>query len=259
MDLKGFQHPKPYALAVASPGEKISLAQYHFELTDQDLPENSVAVVVIDGPVFSWNTMDILMRFQEIRENDRIISVLFMVNSPGGMITGVDILSNLIRDLGKPVVAMTIGMTASAAAWMTSGATRRIATSPMDLFGSIGMMTTMDDFREYFKKLGIKHEEIFATKSTLKNKEDRAFQKNGDTKPMLEFLDKCLEFFHQAIITNLGIKADSEVLSGDIYFAQQALDLGLIDEIGTMDGALEQAYSLGLKNKAINQFNTLKF
>lgn len=257
--LGDYKMPKPYVVGIRQPGEQISLVQYHWELNDENIPENSVAVVVIDGPICSWNSMDIMTRLKEIQENDRINAVLLQVNSPGGMVLGIDLLASAIKNLGKPVVAMTTGMTCSAAAWITATATRRIATSGMDMFGSIGVMTSLSDYKGLFEKYGIKQVDLYATKATRKNEASRAWAESGDTKPMQDFLDQVNEFFHKAITDNLGIKEDSEVLTGATFWAQKALDLGLIDEIGTMDSALETAYSLGLKNKAINQFNSLKF
>ena len=57
----------------------------------------------------------------------------------------------------------------------------------------------------------------------------------------------------------MKIDPKSEVFSGAIYFAAKAQELGLINEIGAIDGALTKAYQLGLKNKAINQSKSLNF
>jgi signal peptide peptidase SppA len=258
ISLDEYKHPKPFVVASAGPGQPINLARYRWELQDPSIPENSVAVIVIDGPICSWDSMDLVDRFRIVQANDRINAVLLMVSTPGGMVMGLDLVANTIKNLGKPTVAMTIGMTASAGIWITSAATLRIATSSMDQIGSIGTKSSITDLTGLFEKLGIKNKEFYATKSTKKDEQLRAL-KDGNEKPMQEYIDKVNEFFHQAIIENLKIDAESEALSGAIFFAQQAMDLGLIDEINTMDYALETAYQLGLTNKINSQIKQFKF
>ena len=75
----------------------------------------------------------------------------------------------------------------------------------------------------------------------------------GNDKVLRARLDFANDFFHKDIQTNLGIAKDSEVFSGAIYYAQEAIKHGLCHEIGSMEYALETATQLGAKNK-INSF-----
>jgi len=254
--LQANEEKQPYVLAWDGTGDQINTVS-RWNLDDDAIPDNSVAIIPIDGVICSWDSMWFINLIQQVKANPSINAVLFQVNSPGGMVNGIDLLSNSIRTMGKPSVAMVMGMAASAAVWAISGCTYRIATSPIDMIGSIGTKTTFQDYAGLLEKVGIKVEDIYATLSTRKEEEFRAF-KAGDTGPIIAMLDFINEVFHKTVQDNLKIDAGSEVFTGAMYFAAKAQQLGLIDEIGTMESALQKAYQLGLKYKIINQSKSLK-
>lgn len=253
--LKPDEGKQPFVVAWADASQPIPTVG-KWRLTDDTVPENSVAVIPVDGVICSWDSMMLMSWLKDAQANDQINSILLVVNSPGGMVSQIDVLANTIKNLGKPTVSVIMGMAASAAMWVTSASSYRIATSPIDVIGSIGTKTSIQDYSGLLEKIGINITDLYATKATRKDEEARA-AKAGDLKPMQEFVDFVNEVFHQAIMTNLGISADSEVFTGATFFAEKAKELGLIDEIGTMDSALNKAYQLGLRNKIINQSKSL--
>jgi protease-4 len=197
--------------------------------------------------------MQLMQQLAMVEANDKINAVLLAVNSPGGMVSQTDLLAETIRSMTKPTVAAISGMAASAAMWIISAATYRVATSPMDLIGSVGTKVSIQDYSALLEKIGIKVSDFYATKATRKDEEMRAIKAGGDLAPITAFVDFVNEIFHQAIQDNLGIAAGSEVFTGATFFAEKARDLGLINEINSRDYALNQAYQLGLKNKIISQ------
>ena len=254
--LKPSGDQKPYVVAFTDTARQLPTVG-KWELTDSTIPENSVAVIPVDGVICSWNSMDLMTMLRDAQANNSINSVLLVVNSPGGMVSQIDLLAASIKNLNKPSVSVVMGMAASAAMWVISATSYRIATSPIDVIGSIGTKTSIQDYSGMLEKIGIKITDFYATKATRKDEEVRAIKENGDTKPMTAFVDFVNEVFHQAIRENLGISADSEVFTGAAYFAAKAQELGLINEIGSMDYALTKAYQLGLRNKIINQSKSL--
>ena len=254
--LKSIDGPKPYVVAKFGSDDQINTVA-KWNLDDEMIPDNSVAVIPIDGVICSWDSIRLMEQLRKVKENDQINSVLFVVNSPGGMVSQIDILAGMIKDLGKPSVAVIMGMAASAAMWVISAASYRIATSPIDSIGSIGTKTSIQDYSGLLEKIGIKITDFYATKSTRKDEECRAIKETGDAKPMTAFIDFVNEIFHQTIQKNLGIAPESEVFTGATFFAAKAQELGLINEIGSMESALNKAYQMGLKNKIINQSKSL--
>ena len=251
---------KPQVMAFRASDENGSDDKYPtvgpWDLDDDDIPENSIAVIPIDGVICSWESVRLIRFINEAEANSRINSILFLVNSPGGMVSQTDILANTIKNLKKPTVSCVMGMACSAAMWVISATNFRISTSPMDMIGSVGTKTSFKDYSGLLEKIGIKETDIYATKSTRKDEEVRAL-KEGDIKPMSDYIDFVNEIFHSAIQKNLNITADSEVFTGAAFFAEKARQLGLINEIGTMESAIEKAYTLGLTTKIINQSKSL--
>ena len=233
------------------------------DISNPNIEENSVAVIPISGPLCSWDTMNIHSYLQQANENPNIVSILFLTNSPGGMVFYTDILAKAIKNSPKPTVAAIMNLDASAAMWLTSACNYRIATSEMDRIGSIGIMAVINDNAKLFEKIGIDKKEFYATLSTRKNESFRHYQENINTNPDKagELITKEIDFtnlvFHKAIEDNLGIPRTSEIYQGATYTAQQAIDLGLIHEINSMEYALNYAYDLGLANKikSIYSFN----
>ncbi len=252
---------QPYVLAIE---EDFINPVAPYDITNVDIPENSVAVIPLDGVLCSWDTNNIIRYLHQANDNPRISSILFPSNTPGGMVFNTDICAQAIKDSAKPTVAAIMNMTASAGMWIASAMDYRIATSQLDRIGSIGVMTSLTDMAILLKdKLGIVITDFYATKSTKKNEMVREFQANPtgqpNSQPIIDELDYCNEIFHAEIQKNLGIKADSEVFTGAMYNANQAIDLGLINEINSLEYAFNYAYDLGMSNK-INQFSKqLKF
>jgi len=214
--------------------------------SDPELPDHSVAVIPIQGPIFSWKSLDLINHLNKAKENDKIISVLFAVNSPGGQVFMTDIASEAIKQFPKPKVGMIMNMAASAAMWMISGMDYRIATSKMDQIGSIGVYTSFTDMQGFLKeKLNITITDIYATLSTRKNEMIRALRE-GNQEPIIKDLDFVNEIFHSTIRENLGIESSSEVFTGAIYNSIEAQNHGLINEVNTMEYAFLKAYDEGL-------------
>ena len=256
--LKPSEVPKPYIVGWSSPEEDIQTVK-EYRLDDDDIPFNSVAVIPIDGVICSWDSVYYMNLIRQAESNPRINSILFVINSPGGMISQIDVLANTIKGLSKPTVSVIAGLAASAAMWVISATNYRIATSPMDTIGSIGVKTSIQDYSGMLEMNGIKITDIYASLATRKDEAVRTFLEKGETKLISDKLDFVNQVFHSAIQQNLNIAAESEVFTGADYFAARAQELGLINEINTMNYALTKAYSLGITNKLIYQSKTINF
>lgn len=255
-NLLGNKNAKPFAIK----GDSDINTASRWELDSPDIQENSVGVIPIDGVILDYDTSRISMFLRMAKENPAINSILLLVNSPGGMISQIDQVSAQIKNFGKPVITFITDLNASAAYWLTSGSTKIILSSKLNRAGSIGVMTTFTDIWPALEKFGIDRRDIYATKSTRKNIisrtiRDKSLTKEEQEKPLIDELDFVNEFFHADIIANRNLKADSEVFTGDIFYSERAIELGLADSIDTLDNALSLAHQLGLINK-INQFNS---
>lgn len=254
------QRQKPYRLTITA--GTIQTAE-NCDLEDgEDTPENSVAIIPIQGEILAWRTIELLKFIEQSENNPNIIAIVFMVNSPGGMVFYTDIAAARIKAIQKPTVSFVMNMAASAAMWLISGTNRIVASSPLDRLGSVGTMASVMDMAGFLKKkLGIDIFEIYADKSTNKNTEirtllDETLEMADRTAPIREDLNYVNGFFHKAIQENLGIDAESDVFTGKIFNATQAIEKGLAHEINSFEYAVTLAHKLGTINQ-INKFITL--
>jgi len=227
------------------------ISEYGYYGAPEDAPKNSVAIMTINGVITKYDQdcgpsgmvtkANLLNRcFQE----DNIKAVILNIDSGGGEGEGMMVLQEALISKNKPVVAFVNGMAASAAYGISAVCDKIIANNNMALVGSIGTYMTIADFREYYSRQGIKLQEIYATKSTDKNSEYKEAI-NGNPDPVRKMCDKFNESFIDSIKTNRSdINKDEKTWStGKIFFADEAIDNGLIDGIDSF-------------NNVLNYFNT---
>lgn len=241
--------PKPFV--VKSANDIVT----KWDLDRTDIPENSVAIIPFSGPIMAYDSFEIMRANNLIAANNNIVAVVYHWNSPGGMVYGTDLCSDSIYALQKPKVMFGQNQICSAALWDMASVNYRIMSSPLDVVGSIGVMVSIHDMTRLMRdKLGIDIFEIYASKSTDKNKFGRLIKDDKLTPeerfgPIVKHLDFVNEFFHAAVRDRAGIAADSPVFSGDIYHSEEAKSLGLINEINTLEYAVDYARTLAFRNR----------
>jgi len=238
---------KEYAWAVNAAGKRIG--------SMQDAVESGVAVLSLQGAVMKYDTcgaagtQTLIQALQAANDNPAIAAIILQIDSPGGAVDGTEAFASAIKNSAKPVVAYISGMMASAAMWIGSAASLRVASSSTDIIGSIGTMAAWNDYSGYLQQLGIKQHEVYATSSTHKNLPFReANGKNAEGannyEPLIKtWLDPLNSVFHEAIASNLP-EADKSVFNGATYLAKEAKSKGLIDKLGSFSMAVNEALKL---------------
>ncbi|QIP16804.1 hypothetical protein G8759_31265 [Spirosoma aureum] len=252
---------KPLAYAVSlmagSSGQTPSLSRH--DLDDPDMPENSILVVPISGPIFkegfcgSAGALDYAQAINEAYANPKIIGTIQLVDSPGGQLSGTPTLYDAIRNPAKPSITLIYdGMMASAALWLSVGSNKIYASQPTDQVGSAGVFVTLRDNSEAMAKAGYKTIYIYSDLSPEKNKPYREALA-GNTKPMREDLNQAASHFHTAVKTGRGdrlkpIEKDGpNLFEGGMFYADEAIELGLIDGYATLEQAVAEIVELHTK------------
>lgn len=222
-----------------------------WDIMDDEIPENSIAMILIEGIVYPWKTFQVEKFLQKAIDNPNIIGILFFVNTPGGYTHRVDVLADAIKKCQIPTAAYVTGICTSAGMYMFSGVNRIFSASKTDVFGSIGVMTTYTDSREFWKEMGFIDTDIYATLSTEKNLEIREAEK-GNFEPIVKNLDFLNDLFHKTISENLGIPIDTEshVFKGATFFTEEAISLGLAHQIASLNEALNWVTLEAIKMQA---------
>lgn len=212
-----------------------------------DAPEGSIAVINISGAITKHDqecgpdgmqSKASILRACFATEN--IKGIIFRIDSGGGEGSAMRLMAEAISERNKPVIAFVEDFACSAAYGIASACDHIIVNSEMAEVGSIGTYLTIADYEKYYEKQGIKFTEIYATLSKDKNKDYYEALK-GNLEPLRKIADKFNENFLSMIEKNREGKLASgrEVWgTGRVWFAEEALEIGLIDEINTFTNAL---------------------
>ncbi|WP_121020918.1 signal peptide peptidase SppA [Helicobacter vulpis] len=207
-------------------------------------PPANLAKIHLYGPIFESASFQ--EQIQKILDNPHIKGVLLVIDSPGGSISASVELSDLIAELNKevPVVAYVRGVMASGSYYAGMMA-HKVYANRGALIGSIGVIFEGADISALMDKLGIKTQGI--TKGQYK--EVGTFTRPW-TPQEKQYLNNLLDAQYQMFVNDvararhLDPKNAPNFAEGKIFSAKQALDLKLIDKIGTYQQAVAELQRL---------------
>lgn len=238
-------------LSVASETEDINLTS---DYSSPDLPSSSIAYHPIIGFITSSSCWYFSSRQFEkdllAADSNPLISVHFLhINSGGGEAWYLDRLSETMRKLQKPIVALVEKACASAAYYIACHSTVINSLTANDQIGCIGTMTSYYDFSGYYEKLGIKYINVKSNFSPLKNKKYEDLSNGKPEQYIKEDLDPLtLQFINEVRTSRLALRDlpdDDPVLQGETFATYPAIEKGLIDASKTFAETVIDAYDLG--------------
>ncbi len=204
-------------------------------------------------PGFISGSDAIVDRLRKIDKNKYIKAVVLRVNSPGGS-TGAsqEIYEEVkkLRQNGKKIV-VSMGDVGASGAYYIACAADRIIANPSTITGSIGVIFNFGNAQELFKKIGVKMEVVKSGKS----KDIGAYWRSPDEseKMLLQgLIDNSYEQFIKVIVDGRKMTYDQvkQLADGSIFTGEQALNKGLIDQLGNLPDAIQVAADLaGLKGE----------
>ena len=193
----------------------------------------AVGIIHLNSDIYSWSAEFVSLQIEEARENPQIKAVVFQIDSPGGVVTPTQELYLELLELRRmmPVVSSIDGLAASGGYYLAMG-TDPIFAKPSSTIGNVGVWGYAPI--EY----GV-NDVILASgpfKLTASNRS--------------EFLLEIESIKQEFLFTVLNSRGDRLVISledlsqGLTYLGRQALELGLIDELGGQTEAIERAAEL---------------
>lgn len=210
----------------------------------------SIAVVRIAGTMMKsqssmggTSTVQLRRDIRQAAIDPDVASILLLVDSPGGTVAGTYDLANDVRAArrAKPVVGHIEDMGASAAYHVLSQAEKIYANSPDAMTGSIGTMATVVDSSEAYKATGLKAF-LFAT-GPLKGAGADGVALNEQQRAYFQTLiDDTQKTFDAAVKRGRGMtdKQLSDVRTGGVFLADEAVDRKLIDGVRPLGKTLEE-------------------
>jgi protease-4 len=214
-----------------------------------------IAVVPLRGVIGgAVRPADLVKTLERARDNARIRAVVLDIASPGGDAVASEALYLTVRGLAerKPVVAWIRSVGASGSYFAACGATRILA-FPAALVGSIGVISVRPVATGLLRRLGT---QVMVTKTgpfkdlgapwREPTEEDRAKER--------ELVDGMFRHFTGAVrearrFDDAGL---AKVTTGEVWLADRALELGLVDALAEEEQALAEAQQLaGLPSRKL--------
>ena len=201
----------------------------------------AIGILEIDAPILS--SLDYLETIREFEEDTGIKAVIVRLDSPGGRVgPSQEIYEALLRlKQVKPVIASMASIGASGAYYIACAADT-IYALPGTMTGSIGVILEFVDVTEGLEKLGVSAHSI--TGGTLKDAGTPFRHMSEKERSYFEALAKDVhEQFMEAVSLSRNLPEDKviEYADGRVYTGRQALAIGLIDKLGGLDQAIEEA------------------
>jgi len=174
-----------------------------------------------------------------------IKAVVVRINSPGGGVVASDEIYHALLEFEKPAVVWMDEMAASGGYYIACGGDYVFA-HPNTLVGSIGVISQFLNVEELMDKVGVDavvitsgpHKDIGSPFREMTEEEEEMWKGIID-----ETYGGFVEIVAQA--RDLPLEDVRELADGSIYTGRQALELGLVDEVGTLDDAVAKAAELG--------------
>jgi protease-4 len=224
---------------------------------------DKVAIITVDGTIIHTEGFA-KWQIDQVRKDDHVKAIVLRVDSPGGTITGSHYLYHhlvkLQKDKGIPLVVSMGGLAASGGYYISMAVGDKpntIFAEPTTWTGSIGVVIPHYDISQLLKKWDIEDDSIASHPLKLMGSPTREPPTEVKTKEQ-EILNKLVEesFNDFKAIVKSGRPALSnnpaamdEVATGQIFTAKQAHKLGLVDQLGFVEDAVDRAIELAQLEK----------
>ena len=241
--LEGFESPADYLAE--------SISSQH----------GSTGIVSIEGPMTTSTSIFNLLAgstgydaigqsLLSFANDESVDNILMVMDTPGGSAQGISELSDLVKDIGKykPITAYASGGALSAGYWLATSANDLKASRTGEL-GSVGAISTFVSVAKSLEEKGV---EVYVSRSGKEKALLNSMEPISDeAKAMLDSKTKYLHgLFIEGVIKNrpsLTMKSQSSWAEGASYFADQAIEVGLLDgppvDISTVLSKLSQSSS----------------
>jgi protease IV len=182
-------------------------------------------------------------QLRDLRQNDDVKAVVLRVNSPGGSATASEVIQRevILTKAKKPVIISMGNLAASGGYWISTYGDRIFA-EPNTITGSIGVFGRLLNVQKIANQNGITWDVVktgrFADSQTVsrpKTSEELEQIQKSVNQIYDQFLNKVSES------RKLDKKRVAEIAQGRVWSGNQAKALGLVDEIGGLEEAIQEA------------------
>ena len=222
--------------------------------TEAEASEHKIAVITAVGSIVdgyadagSIGSLTLLERIQQARDDDAVKAIVLRVDSGGGSKSASEIIRQELahaQAAGIPVVASMGSVAASGGYWISATADRIFA-HQNTITGSIGIFALIPTFEKVLNEYGVFGDGVATTPLAGAASIDRGIQPiyAGLIQQVIQSgYDQFLAVVAEG--RNMTPEAVNEIAQGRVWTGTKALELGLVDEIGGLDEAIQAAAEL---------------
>ena len=215
---------------------------------------DTVAVIVAQGEILPGEqppgmigSDTLAQQLRDARQDENVKAVVLRIDSPGGSVFASEVIRREVAALseaGKPVVASMSSLAASGGYYIAMDADRIVA-SPATLTGSIGIFAMFPTFQRTLEKFGVHSDGVGTTALSGEFRPDRPL---GEASRQI--LQQSIEYEYTQFVSRVAQGRDKAVeqveavAQGRVWAGADARDLGLVDELGGYQRAIELAAEL---------------
>jgi protease-4 len=207
------------------------------------LPSSSGRIGVLEISGMVSNERLIIKQIDNFRDDKSVKAIVLRIDSPGGAVGPSQEIYHELKKLAqeKPVI-VSFGAVAASGGYYLAMAGERIFANPGTITGSIGVVMSFPDYQELMGKVGIKSEVIKS--GPYKDLGSATRDMTDDERSLLqEMISDVHRQFVEAVSAgrNIPVAELAPYVDGRIFTGRQALTIGLIDELGSFNDAVDHA------------------
>jgi protease-4 len=217
-----------------------------YEYVSEGDSKGKVAIVELNYTIISSES--IVRQFKKFREDESIKAIVLRINTPGGGVAASQEMYEEVRktrDSGKPVI-VSFGSIAASGGYYVSCGGSLIVSNPGSLTGSIGVIAQFITIKELAEKLGINATTVKS--GDLKDAGNMFREPNeADIEYLQDIIDNSFQQFLDVVSRERKIDMEElkKIATGRVFTGMQALELGLVDTLGTFEDAIQIAADIG--------------
>lgn len=216
---------------------------------------DAVAIIRVEGTITSGEVDEyvegtavsgvVISDLYAAANDPSIKAIVLYVDSPGGTVTGSAEIYEVIKEIDKPIV-VSMGSLAASGGYYVSAPTDYIFARRDTWTGSIGVISQIITAEDLLTDVGI---DVVIITSGENKSIGSPFREMSPEQIAIfqELVDESFADFVQVIVDGRGMSdgAVRELADGRIYSGRQAVANGLVDELGTLQDAIDKAAALG--------------
>ncbi len=213
-----------------------------------------VALITVEGVIL--DSKEVIEQLEKYRTNQSVKAIVLRINSPGGGVApSQEIYEEIlkIRQSNKIPVVASMGSVAASGGYYIASAADLILANPGTITGSIGVLLQIPNFSGLLQKIGVKS--VVVKSGSNKDLGSSTRDMTDAERQILQgMLDDVHNQFIDVVAQSRHIDRQKVVALADgrIFSGREAQSLGLVDQLGNLQDAIERAGTLaGIPGKPI--------